>query len=191
MEKLLIVLGGLLAVGAAAALAAFCLARRWRGAHRAIRAGMRMPQLTASEQAALRHEEQLLAGAKANAALSGFADTLPSADFRPLSSLQYWSLLQTPTATARIKQAIERGDDVNEADEFGHRPLHGAADNACIDNLKLLLAAGADPTAQAADGSTPLDLAVAAGHAEVIALLRAATPGADEAGPEAAHRPSG
>jgi ankyrin repeat protein len=53
-------------------------------------------------------------------------------------------------------------------------PLHEAAGNNHVQIVRLLLDQGANPLLMSGDGQTPLDLAVAKGHAQVAELLRAA-----------------
>lgn len=66
--------------------------------------------------------------------------------------------------TITMRPRVERGRTVlMEAARLGHTGV-----------AKLLLASGADPSAKAPDGATPLALAAARGHAAVVALLREA-----------------
>ena len=53
----------------------------------------------------------------------------------------------------------------------GWLPLHAAAAAAALTSVRALLNAGADVDALSADGLTPLDLACACGHADVVAEL--------------------
>ena len=70
-----------------------------------------------------------------------------------------------------IKQHIAAGADVNEKDEKGATPLHGAAFTGRMEVVELLIANGADVNAKAEDGSTPLHHAALWGHKKIAELL--------------------
>ena len=59
--------------------------------------------------------------------------------------------------------AIQMGGDVDHRGEFNAVPLHRAVSGMAVDNLRLLIAAGADVNAQNRNGVTPL------GRAQVLA----------------------
>jgi ankyrin repeat protein len=67
---------------------------------------------------------------------------------------------------------LAAGADVNAVQRDSYAPLHAAAQHGDDEMVELFLSAGADPTARIADGSTPADLAEAAGHADVARRLR-------------------
>lgn len=67
---------------------------------------------------------------------------------------------------------LDRGADPNAVSHGGFTPLHSAAQNGDEPFVELLVAGGADPARRADDGMTPADLADAAGHLGVAALLR-------------------
>ena len=74
--------------------------------------------------------------------------------------------------------ALERGIDVNVAcDEDGSTFLHLCAllrnSTIAVEVVDWLLAHGADPNRQRADGQTPLGLAVKFGRTEVAEIMRA------------------
>ena len=54
---------------------------------------------------------------------------------------------------------------------MGYTPLHEAAQNGQLDMIRLLLAHGADPAARKADGETPAQTALKAGHPEAATLI--------------------
>ena len=61
--------------------------------------------------------------------------------------------------------------DINQANNDGWTPLHGAACLGNGDVVKLLLSLGADKTKATNDGKTPLDVA---GNEEIKRMLQAA-----------------
>lgn len=65
------------------------------------------------------------------------------------------------SSDGRIGVLIELGADVNHGAEGRGAPLHWAAKFGCVDNVKLLIRAGADIEARNADGQTPLAFALA------------------------------
>jgi hypothetical protein len=77
-----------------------------------------------------------------------------------------------------IKEVLKRGADVNSADPRGHTALMYAANLGLVDNVKALLAKGADPSLKTRYGETALSLAVGdssaarAGRREVVELLK-------------------
>jgi ankyrin repeat protein len=128
-------------------------------------------ELTPEEQEAFSRDNKMmevLRQANQNSGTS-FQELFPNAI--PVSELQYWAPIDRPDARAKLKQALSSGSDVNEKSDGDYTPLHGAAENGVLENVKLLIANGADVTAQLSDGKTPLDLAKAQGHADVVAFL--------------------
>lgn len=130
-------------------------------------------ELTAEEHAALERDEAIVQAARHFNAGSETSFTELSPNAKPVSDMLYWSLVDRPDARGRLKLAIANGADVNERDENGYTALHGAAENNIVENVRLLLANGANPTATTRDGKTPLDFAKSAGHNEVVANLKA------------------
>jgi ankyrin repeat protein len=62
--------------------------------------------------------------------------------------------------------------DPNFQGPFGNTLLHGAVLSGDIDEVKRLLAAGADPCIPNRDGKTPVHAAAILGHAHIEELLR-------------------
>ena len=129
-------------------------------------------ELTPEEQDALERENKMMEVLRQATGNSGtsFGELLPNAF--PVSELQYWAPIDRPDARARLKQALASGAEVNEKSDGDYTPLHGAAENGVLENVKLLIASGADVTAQLTDCKTPLDIAKAQGHAGVVEYLQ-------------------
>jgi ankyrin repeat protein len=62
--------------------------------------------------------------------------------------------------------------DPNYQGPFGNTLLHGAVVCGDADEVKRLLAAGADPNLANREGKTPVHLAAILGHAHIEKLLR-------------------
>jgi len=73
-----------------------------------------------------------------------------------------------------VKELIESGAEVNHQDKQGWTPLNWAAGKGNLQLIELLLQHGADPLAVGRDLRTPQLIALAAGHAEAVKLLRQA-----------------
>ena len=71
-----------------------------------------------------------------------------------------------------IEELIESGTDLNQQDEQGWTPLNWAAGKGDSASVKLLLDKSADPFKVGRDQRTPYKIALAAGHIEVVNLLR-------------------
>jgi ankyrin repeat protein len=132
-------------------------------------------ELTPEEKTALEQDNLMMGLLKeANAGQPvSFASLFP--DAIPISTLSYWSTIQRTDAVAHLKQAIAAGANVNEHSGDGYTALHGAAENGCIVNVKILLANGADVTIKTATGKTPVDFAKLQGHHAIVDLMEPAT----------------
>jgi uncharacterized protein len=75
-------------------------------------------------------------------------------------------------ALVNVRALIGAGADVNAPQKGGYTPLHQAADRGLPTVVKLLLSAGADRFAAAANSKLAADLARARGHDEIVALLK-------------------
>jgi ankyrin repeat protein len=62
--------------------------------------------------------------------------------------------------------------DPNYQGPFGNTLLHGAVVSGDLDEVRRLLAAGANPSIANRDGKTPLHAAAMLGHSHIEALLR-------------------
>lgn len=71
-----------------------------------------------------------------------------------------------------VKMLIEAGANVDIASAGGFVPLHESASKGDLAIVKLLVASGADVRRKTPDGKTPLALAEAAKHKEVITYLK-------------------
>ncbi|MEX2272231.1 MAG: ankyrin repeat domain-containing protein [Vicinamibacterales bacterium] len=66
-----------------------------------------------------------------------------------------------------VEWLLEAGADVNARQQMDYTPLMGAAANARLDIMAMLLSRGADPTLKTTDGKTAADLAREHGHEEI------------------------
>ncbi len=71
----------------------------------------------------------------------------------------------------QIEWLLQHGADANAGDSRGFTALHRAAEMGSLDAVRALVNAGASATAEAM-GHTPLTLATARGHADVVGVLR-------------------
>jgi ankyrin repeat protein len=85
-----------------------------------------------------------------------------------------------PDQAPEIPDVLRRGADVNGADPRGFTPLMFAANLGLVENVKLLLAGGADATRKSKDGETALSLSERPGSSvaraerrQVVELLTA------------------
>lgn len=84
----------------------------------------------------------------------------------PLGNATYYG------RTEMVKLLIERGADVNLADEFGQTPLSCACSGGELEIVKILLDNNAEINTVRPDHRlTPLHLACSGGHAEIVKLL--------------------
>jgi ankyrin repeat protein len=72
---------------------------------------------------------------------------------------------------AIVRLLLEAGADSNATQQDGFRPLHAAAQNGNAELVRLMLDHKADPTLTTATGQTAADVAMAAGHGDIAALL--------------------
>ncbi len=70
-----------------------------------------------------------------------------------------------------VRRLIDAGVAVDARQGGGYTGLHEAASIGSEENVRLLLAAGADAAARTDDGKTPGDLAIEQGHAAIGRLL--------------------
>jgi predicted negative regulator of RcsB-dependent stress response len=88
---------------------------------------------------------------------------------------EYGTLLTAATKAGDpeiIKQIIEKGADVNKADESGQTPLHWGSQKGKTDAVKVLIDAKADINAKNDNGETPLALAKSNNFPEIEKLLK-------------------
>lgn len=77
---------------------------------------------------------------------------------------------------------VEAGADINARQQLDYTPLMGAAANARLEILDLLLAHGADPSLKTTEGKSAADLARGHGHGDIADRLDALT--AKRSGPQ-------
>ena len=113
--------------------------------------------------------------------LEAGADTNPDdhAGFPPIiAALSCFNAV--PGAKARpdvheiVKLLLEFKSDPNQRGHNDYTPLHWAAGSGDVESIRVLLAGGADPSLRTRidDLETPLEVAVKAGHDEVVAVLK-------------------
>lgn len=89
------------------------------------------------------------------------------------AGLDRTALMEAAAAgTTTIRRLLDAGARVDVQDSYGWTALMYAADGGRSDSIRELIAAGADPSIRSGDASTALDIALARGRPEVIALLR-------------------
>jgi len=89
-----------------------------------------------------------------------------------------------------VKELIDKGADVNQANTYGETPLHIAAENGQLDVARLLLDRGAEVNqARTTDGETPLSIAALYGHTEIVDLLKTAQDHTKKTEPEPEPEP--
>ena len=71
----------------------------------------------------------------------------------------------------RASEMIEKGSDVNAADEFGTTALMAASFDRCVETMALLLDRGGDINSQNSQGRTALMLAAKNGQRKAVELL--------------------
>lgn len=81
---------------------------------------------------------------------------------------------------ARVRELLDKGADVNAANQYGATALAFATRRENVEMVKLLLERGADPDRKDTFyGATPLGLALRKGHSEIARLLLAKTEAVD------------
>jgi hypothetical protein len=100
-----------------------------------------------------------------------------------MSDLQLIEAVQSGDLAA-VEAQLGAGASPDQRDEQGWTPLSWAAGKGDVALVRALLDAGADVFATGRDLRTPYMIALAAGHAEAVKVLRAAE---DEAQPERAR----
>ena len=118
----------------------------------------------------------------ASAAEAGHAERIREILQRDASAVNMpnidgWTPLHLAAFHGRHEAAqvlLDHGADVAAVSTNGmaNQPLHAAAAGRHLDLVELLLAHGADVEALSDDGRNAIDLATAAGHDEVVELLR-------------------
>ena len=73
-----------------------------------------------------------------------------------------------------VETLLAGGGDVNEKNDYGLTPLHGAASSGHKDIVEILLHSGADINIKDNDGYTPLRAAAKEGYVDIIKLLLSA-----------------
>jgi ankyrin repeat protein len=71
-----------------------------------------------------------------------------------------------------VRVALEMKANPNARGERGVTPVACAAASGALESVTLLLAAGADPSAKADDGSTALGKAIQSGHTDVVEAIK-------------------
>ena len=127
-----------------------------------------------------------LAGLRGNSRdiLDALAAAQPAKNIRP--GLFAVLPIASPGHPDGIREALERGADVNARDAKSRTPLMLAAIGETLpaDSVRLLLARGADPAAKDPDGRTALDFARRLGTTSIVeALVAAGAPGTVENAP--------
>ena len=86
----------------------------------------------------------------------------------PAAELEYWASLGN---IAKVKLAIQNGEDVNARGDNGYTALHAAAGNGHLDVVELLIGQGASATATLDSGESVVELAALAQETRVVDFL--------------------
>ena len=73
-----------------------------------------------------------------------------------------------------VRALLDRGADINQAENSGYTPLYIASQNGHVDVVRALLDRGADINQARNDGATPLMLAKHFNRTEIVRLLERA-----------------
>lgn len=85
-------------------------------------------------------------------------------------ALMLAALYQVPIKI--VKMLLRHGAVIDERNKFGETSLIKAAEQGCLEMVKLLLANGADPVLEDNDGITALRIAEDLGHGQIVQLLK-------------------
>lgn len=85
-----------------------------------------------------------------------------------VAELEYWASLGN---IAKVKLALQHGEDINARGDNGYTALHAAAANGHLDTVKLLVAQGANISAKLDSGESVIELAKLAGDNSVVGFL--------------------
>lgn len=73
----------------------------------------------------------------------------------------------------QLKRHIDKGSDLNKADQYGYTPLKRAMESHQVEAAKLLIEAGANVNTKDRDGVTPLITGALNGQTELVEMLLA------------------
>ena len=115
-------------------------------------------------------------GAEANSD-SDLSDCSPqggSANAQATRDLLVWAAVPDQEGAAQVCALLRRGADPNgtAGDSYRAAPLHKTVRDNAVENVRLLLEAGADPNKQNKNGMTPLDRAEKLNRPDIANLLK-------------------
>ena len=114
-------------------------------------------------------------GIDVNMSYEGKAPDLGAFEYRPASKQPYIKMLHQYVRdhdVKKIKELLEKGEDVNGKDWLGYAPLHWAIYFGYSDITEMLIEKGAIPNLISDTGRTSLEIAGAMGYGDLAELLR-------------------
>lgn len=114
-------------------------------------------------------------GVDVNLPYSGKAPDLGAFEYRPTSKQPYVKMLHQYVRDhdiTKIKELLEKGEDVNAKDWLGYAPLHWAIYFGYSDIAEMLISKGASPNLISDTGRTPLEIAGAMDYGDLVELLK-------------------
>jgi hypothetical protein len=114
-------------------------------------------------------------GVDVNMPYAGKAPDLGAFEYRPTSKQPYVKMLHQYVRDhdiPKVKELLEKEEDVNAKDWLGYAPLHWAIYFGYSDIAEMLISKGANPNLTSDTGRTPLEIAGAMDYGDLVELLK-------------------